>query len=218
MQRVIYVILCTSLLLPSLAGAEEPPTDQAQTPEQWLKALRGSGSYREGLADVRKYVEAAFDLGAIAGASRWEDVHEYYIGLARAKGCQKGKPYSAGPVRACHRVSGPEPKMLGEEYAEGKAKTRALAKDTAYPARVEGVIVVLYDYGYVQGLKHGLRAHNDNIRWAQTYYRSCMERANDARGEEPCAESSKAWADQLLARLKKRIEAHGLPARAKSAQ
>jgi hypothetical protein len=40
-----------------------------------------------------------------------------------------------------------------------------------------------------------------------------MARANDAKGEAPCAESSKKWADKLLARMRQQIEAHGLPAR-----
>ena len=167
------------------------------------------------MENVEKYITAAFDLGAIAGATHWEDIHDYYIQLARAKGCQKGKPYATGPVKACHRVSDTEPKVVAKDYEEGRKKTLALADETLYPHLVKRVLIVLYDYGYVQGMKHGLRVHNDDIRLAQTYYRSCMARANDAKGEGPCAKSSNAWADALLKRLQKRVEAHGLPARSR---
>ncbi len=199
----------------TMASADQPRSEPIQSEEAWLRAVRGSGSYRHGMDNVEKFITAAYDLGAIAGATHWEDIHDYYIQLARAKGCQKGKAHASGPVKACHKVSGTEPKVVAKDYQKGKAKTLALAKDTLYPDLVERVLVVLYDYGYVQGMKHGLRVHNDDIRLAQTYYRACMARANDAEGEGPCAKNSKAWADALLARLVERIEAHGLPARSK---
>ena len=212
MARSFLLALCLVLWLPSLAAAEEA-REAPQTEEEWLKELRGSGSYREGLDKVRELVERAYDLGGIAGASHWEGVHQYYTGVARAKGCERGKPLADGPVEVCHQLAGPEPKMVGRNYKEGMADTVALAEQTAYPALVRRVLVVLYDYGYVQGMKYGLRSHNDDIRLAQTYYRACMAHASDARGEPTCANSSKKWANELLARLKKQIEAHGLPAR-----
>lgn len=210
MIRTLALALCLCTLSFSLASAEEPQSEEA-----WLKALRGSGSYRRGMEIVDKYIGAAYDLGAIAGATHWEDIHAYYVELARAKGCEKGKPYASGPVKACHRISGTEPKVVGKDYERAKKRTLTLADETMYPHLVRQVLVVLYDYGYVQGLKHGLRVHNDDIRLAQTYYRSCMTRANAAKGEGACAKSSKAWADALLQRLEKRVEARGLPARSK---
>ncbi|MGB5701253.1 MAG: hypothetical protein WBM48_00425 [Polyangiales bacterium] len=212
MARFLSLVLCLSMWLPSIAAAEAGSKAPA-TEDEWVKALRGSGSYREGLDAVRELVERAYDLGGIAGASHWEDVHEYYSGVARAKGCQRGKPFADGPVKACHQVTGSEPGVVGPDYKDGMAKTVSLAEETLYPSLVKRVLVVLYDYGYVQGMKYGLRFHNDDIRLAQTYYRSCMARANDAKGEAPCAESSKKWADKLLARMRQQIEAHGLPAR-----
>jgi hypothetical protein len=212
MTRLAFLSLCLFLSFPAVSLAEEVPTEEL-TEEQWLKALRASGSYRHGMEVVDKYISAAFDFGAIAGATHWEDIHDYYIQLARAKGCQKGKAYASGPVEACHRMSGSEPKVIGKDYERGKKRALALAEQTLYPGSVSRVLVVLYDYGYVQGMKHGLRVHNDDIRLAQTYYRSCMARANDAKGAEPCAESSKTWSEKLLERLRARIEAHGLPAR-----
>lgn len=211
MVRFLSLALFLSIVPLAVASAEAPESDEA-----WLKELRGSGSYRRGMEVVEKYITAAYDFGAIAGATHWQDIHDYYVELARAKGCEKGKAYASGPVKACHRVSGAEPKMVAKDYQSGKDRALALAEGTLYPHLVRRVLVVLYDYGYVQGLKHGLRVHNDDIRLAQTYYRSCMTRANDAEGEGPCAKSSKAWADALLTRLQRRVEAHGLPARSRT--
>jgi len=216
MIRALTFSLLVGVLLPLAAAAEERAT-QPPTQEQWLKALRGSTTYRQGLGTVRDLVEQAYDLGAIAGASHWEDMHEYYDGLARAKGCEKGMPFAEGPTKACHRVPGPEPALTGRDYDEGIATAVKLANETSYPGLVEQVLRVLYDYGYIQGLKHGIRIHNEDIRLAQSYYRSCLSRANDAKGEPACAKGSKAWAAETLETLRKRIEGHSL-ARSSKAQ
>ncbi len=97
MTRVLSLLLCAWLLLPSLASAEEHAGD-----EQWLVALRHSGSYQEGVKQVREKLELSYDMGAVNGASHWETIHDYYIELARAKGCKKGKRDADGPVKVCH--------------------------------------------------------------------------------------------------------------------
>jgi hypothetical protein len=217
MNQLLPFALCLCVLSPSAAGAEEPQ-EQPQTEEQWLKALRGSDTYREGRDNVSRFVDQAYDLGAIAGASHWDDMNEYYAGLARAKGCETGKPFADGPVKACHRVEGPEPKLVGRDHAEGMAKAVALAEETSYPDRIEPVLVLLYDYGYVQGLKHGIRVNNESIRLRQTYFRACMARANGGKGEPACAEGAKTWTTKLLDRVHQRVETHALPARSKPAR
>jgi len=203
--------LCLALILcalqPSLTRADETPGDK-----NWVKAVRGSGTYQKGITQVRGLVDAAYDVGALRGAARWEDIHEYYLGLARAKGCQRGTPFATGPVQTCHRVRSSEPELTGVDYRQGIGEVEKLADSTRYPSVVRKILLVLYDYGYLQGMKHGVRVHNEDIRLAQAYYRSCMERANDAKGEPSCAQGSKAWADALLKRLNKQIEAHGLAA------
>ena len=203
----LYLALTFCAVQPSLAQADETPGDA-----NWVKTVRGSGTYQKGLTQVRRLVDAAYDVGALRGAAHWEYVHEYYLGLARAKGCQRGTPFATGPVEACYQVPGPEPELTGVEYRQGKGEVEKLADSTLYPSVVRKILFVLYDYGYLQGMKHGVRVHNEDIRLAQSYYRACMERANDAEGEPSCAKGSKAWADALLERLKKRIEAHGLQA------
>ena len=179
---------------------------------QWVKAVRGSGSYQAGMRNVREYIDKAYDIGALKGAAHWEDIHVYFISLARAKGCQRGKAYAEGPVKACHKVTEKEPSVTGPDYRAGLTQVTEVADDTHYPGRVRIVLTSLYDYGYVQGMKHGLRVHNDDIRLAQTYYKSCMARATSNKGEKACATGSKEWSEAQVARLKKRIEAHGLPA------
>ena len=217
MKKALPFALCLCVLSPSAAGAEELQ-EQPQTGEQWLKALRGSDTYREGLGNVSRFVDQAYDLGAIAGASHWDDMNEDYAGLARAKGCETGKPFADGPAKACHRVEGPEPKLVGRDHAEGMVKAAALAEETSYPDRIKPVVVLLYDYGYMQGLKHGIRVNNESIRLRQTYFRACIARASSGKGEPACAEGAKAWAAKLLDRLQQRVEAHGLPARSKTAR
>jgi hypothetical protein len=209
MIKALAFSLLMGALLPLAAAAEERPSGP-QAEEQWLKALRGSTTYRQGLGDVRSLVEKAYDLGAIAGASHWEDMHEYYDGLARAKGCERGMPFARGPTKACHRVVAPEPALTGRDYHEGMATAVKLAEETSYPELIEEILRVLYDYGYIQGLKHGIHVRNDDIRLAQSYYRACMSRANDAKGEPACAEGSKAWAAETLEHLRKQIEGHSL--------
>ncbi len=217
MNQALPFVLCLCVLSPSAAGAEERQ-EQPQSEEQWLKALRGSDTYREGRDNVSRFVDQAYDLGAIAGASHWEDMNEYYAGLARAKGCETGKPFADGPVKACHRMEGPEPKLVGRDHAEGLAKAVALAEETSYPDRIEPVLVLLYDYGYIQGLKHGIRINDESIRLRQTYFRACMARANGGKGEPACAEGAKTWTAKLLDRIHQRVETHALPARSKPAR
>ena len=210
MRRFLPLLLCAWFLLPSPVSAEEPADD-----EQWLASLRHSGSYQKGLSKVREKIEFAYDLGAVKGASEWETVHGYYLGLARTKGCKKGAPFADGPVKACHKVSKAEPKVPGSLYKNGKGELASISLESLYAELVRKVLFVIYDYGYVQGMKHGLRQHNDDLEWAQTYYKSCVARANDAEHEPVCAKASKAWSEALLNSLGKQIEAHGLPAREK---
>ncbi len=207
MARLLSLILCAWLLLPTVAAAEDPPSK-----EEVLATLRHSGSYQEGLERVREKIEYAYDAGAVNGAPHWETIHRYYIELALSKGCKKGSPYSEGPVKVCHKVSMPEPKLLGPPYEKGRQDIAAASLESLYPELVRQVLFVIYDYGYVQGLKHGLRRDNADLRWAQNYYRSCVERANDSKHEPLCADSSKAWSEGLLSKLRKQIEEHGLPA------
>ena len=185
--------------------------DDRDTDEDWAKAVRGSGSYQEGLRKVRNLIDQAYDIGALKGAAYYDEIHEYLLVLARAKGCQRGMPYAEGPVKACSKVSGKEPPVTGPGYRDGMGEVSALADQTLYPDLVRRLLKSLYDYGYVQGMKHGVRAYNDDIRIAQAYYRSCMVRANNEKGERACAEGSKTWSAALVDRWRKRIDAHGLP-------
>jgi hypothetical protein len=120
--------------------------------------------------------------------------------------------FADGPVEACHEVSQPEPKALGSPYKKGKGEIVTMSLEFLYPDLVREVLFVIYDYGYVQGMKHGSRQHNDDLEWAQTYYKSCVARANDAEHEPVYAETSKAWSEAILNGLRKEIDAHGLPA------
>lgn len=207
MKRVLPFFLCAWFLLPSPATADEPEYD-----EQWLVELRNSGSYKKGMEQVREKIESMYDKGAVRGAAQWDAIHGYFIELARAKGCKKGAPYSEGPVKACHQVSRAEPKILSPSYKKGREDIIALSLQSLYPSLVRKVLFVIYDYGYVQGMKHGLRKYNDDLLWAQTYYKSCVARANDAVHEPACAEASKEWSEALLERLRTQVESHGLPA------
>lgn len=204
---VVPLFLCTLVPLPFPTSAEEAKTD-----EQWLLRLRNSASYKKGLIEVRKNVEAVYDSGAVNGATHWEDIHNYYIELARATGCKKGAGDAGGPSNECPKVSKAKPELLGTDYKTGKDQVIAIARETAYPNLVRQVLLTIYDYGYVQGMKHGLRSHNDNLRWKQAYYKACVERAKDAKREPVCAEASSAWSEALLKRLGKDMESHGLPA------
>lgn len=206
MAYLIACLLAVGLVLPGSARAEERKSDDA-----WLKELRASGAYRQGRDYVSKVVDQAYDIGAVAGASHWEDVHAYYTRLARSQGCEKGSSSDSGHVRACPRVSSTRPKLTGVAYAEGLRDAEKLALDKRHGELLRRVLALLYDYGYVQGLKHGLLVHNDDIRLTQEYYRACIERARLAAMEPMCAEAAKAWSRTLLAGLNGRIEAHGIP-------
>lgn len=203
--------LALPLLFTLCFGATPSLADDRENDEQWVKAVRGSGSYQEGLRKVRDLVDRAYDIGAIKGAAYWDGIHEYFLSLARAKGCEQGTPYADGPVKACLQVSGKEPAVTGPPYRAGLSEVSAMATNTLYPERIEPMLKNLYDYGYVQGMKHGVRAHNDDIRISQAYYRSCMLRASSNEGERACAEGSKTWSAALVERWRRRIEAHGLP-------
>ena len=207
MTRVLpFLLLCIWLLAPAPATAEAPTRDA-----DWLAALRHSGSYKEGMEKVRAKIEFAYDRGAVIGASHFETIHGYQTELARTKGCEKGLPFADGPVQECHQVSARQPKLLGPPYEKGHAEVAALPLEPRDAALVRKVLLVIYDYGYVQGMKHGLRKHNDGLRWTQDYYRACMSRANDSEHESTCARSSKQWSNGVLKSLRKRVEAHGLP-------
>jgi len=75
----------------------------------------------------------------------------------------------------------------------------------------QALVALRHSGSYQEGMKHGLRKHNDDLRWAQSFYKSCVTRANDAEHEPVCSESSKAWSEGLLKKLRKQVESHGLP-------
>jgi hypothetical protein len=91
---------------------------------------------------VREKIELTYDVGAVNGASHWDTIHGYYVELARAKGCKKGAPYANGPVKACHKVSRPEPKLLGAPYNKGRNEIVALSLESLYPELVRKVLFV----------------------------------------------------------------------------
>ena len=202
-----------ALLLCLCLGVVAAPSqaDDHENDEDWVKAVRGSGSYQEGLRKVQNLIDQAYDVGALKGAAYYDEIHDYLLELARAKGCQRGTPYAEGPVKACRKASAKEPPVTGPGYRVGMGEVSTLADQTLYPDLVRRLLKSLYDYGYVQGMKHGVRAYNDDIRIAQAYYRSCMVRANNDEGERACAEGSKTWSAALVDRWRKRIDAHGLP-------
>jgi len=202
------LLVCVTALLPALGASAE----SYETDEEWVKAVRGSGSYREGLRKVQDLMDRAYDIGALKGAAHWEGIHEYFISLARKKGCEEGKRHSAGPVETCNEVPKKEPPITAGGYREGLEEVGRIAADTLYPDLVRQVLKPLYDYGYVQGMKHGVRVYNDDIRLTQSYFKACISRASHENGERACAEGSKKWSDAQIERLRERIEAHGLPA------
>lgn len=71
-RSLLFSLLCASLL-PALAVAEEP-----QSEEQRLVELRKSGSHQRGLMAAREKIDLVYDMGAVQGASRWEALHAYY--------------------------------------------------------------------------------------------------------------------------------------------
>ena len=209
MFRLISMVLClTSLTLGSPVGAEEA-RPQAKSEEQWLTDLRNSASYKKGLEEMRQRVDLAYDLGAIAGAKHWETVHSYYFELARANGCKTAVQLADGPTEACHRPSGPEPTLRSDRYKSGREQVIAISREASHPTRAQDVLVSIYDYGYVQGMKHGMRQHHDDLEWKQAYYKACVTRTADAQAEPVCSTESKRWSTALLDRLSKQIESFG---------
>jgi len=205
MYHLVSGLLCVCLLFPRVARAED--TEGAQSEASALAALRHSRSYQDGLKQVRESLERVYDMGAVRGAAWWETKHGYFLQLASAKGCAKGLPYSEGPVKACDQVPGPEPKLLGPPYEQGRKEIATLSEQSPYPELTRKIEIVIFDYGYVQGMKHGLRKNNDNLRWTQAYYKACVERANDAKHEPACASASKAWSKALLSKMLATIDA-----------
>jgi hypothetical protein len=202
----------TLLCIVAVFSASPTSAEDLETNEDWVKAVRGSGSYQQGLTKVRDLTDRAYDVGALKGAKHWEDMRAYYISTARKKGCERGTPYAEGPVKACHQVTEKTPSLMGSDYRDGAKEVADIADETLHPDLVERALESLYDYGYVQGMKHGVRANSDSIRIKQTYYRSCMARVTSAKGEEACATGSRKWSDALIARVRKQLESHGLPA------
>lgn len=212
MTRLLFALLAAFVLAPTLATAEAPKAEAPLTEEQRLVKLRNSGTYKQGLERANSKIEHAYDLAAVKGSAHWEAIHSYYLELAKATGCKTGKPHATGPVKACHKPSVDEPQLLGDGYKSGRREITAYSKESLYSELVGRVLFVVYDYGYVQGMKHGIRLHNDELRWAQTFYKSCMARVNDAQHEPTCARASTKWSEGLLEKLRAQIESHGLPA------
>lgn len=208
MIRILLFAVCVSLGGAS-ASAESPEQESDD-----LLLLRKSGTYQRGLSYARELFDLAYDKGAVRGATHWKSIHEHYLGLAQAIGCKKGIPFADGPARACRKLESNEPSLLGAGYEAGKREVEQQSTQSIYPDLVRNVLLVVYDYGYVQGMRHGLRRHNADIVWGQTYYKSCLERANDAEHEPVCASASKGWSKALLERMRRELESHGLPARA----
>lgn len=211
MKPFLALLFCACVVLPSAASAEGPRHDG-----QWLATLRHSVSYEQGMKQVHEKIDFAYDQGAINGALHWETIHGYYLELGRAKGCKTGAPFADGPIRACHPVSEAKPKLLSTSYNKGREQIVTMSMESLYPALVRKVLFVIYDYGYVQGMKHGLRKYNDDHLWTQAYYKACVVQANDAVHEPACADASEAWSKRLLAKLHKQVESHGLPVGKKS--
>ncbi|MFW2390357.1 MAG: hypothetical protein ACN4G0_18625 [Polyangiales bacterium] len=209
MHRLFALALCL-FLLPVIASAESPPSE-TQSDANDLTRLRKSGTYQDGLAHAREFFDMAYDVGAVRGLTRWKVIHGYYLELADAKGCKKGMPFAKGPVQACRKIKGREPELLGKGYKEGKREVIEHSTLTLYPDLAEKVLLIVYDYGYAKGMKHGLRRYNDDILWGQTFYKSCLQRANDSEHEPICASASKEWSEGLLDRLRAELESHGLP-------
>jgi hypothetical protein len=205
MQQLVSALLCLWLLSPSVGRAEE--AELAASEESELAALRHSRSYQEGITQVRDSLERAYDLGAVRGAAWWQTKHDYFLELATAKGCAKGSPYSEGPVKVCNPVSEPAPKLLGPPYEQGRKEIASLSRETPYPELTRKIEIVIFDYGYVQGMKHGLRKNNDNLRWTQAYYKACVQRVGDPKHEPECASASTTWSKNLLDEMYSTIDA-----------
>lgn len=210
MSRISLTLACLACLtLARSVAAEETPAEP-KSEEQWLLNLRNSSSYKKGMETMHADVDLAYDHGAVAGAKHWETVHGYYLDLAVANGCKDGMQFAEGPVRSCEKVPRAKPTLRGPDYQRGQAVVTGLARDTLRPARVQSVLLSIFDYGYVQGLRHGIRAHNDDLEWKEAYYKACITRANDAEAEPMCAEKSKTWSAAVLVKIKKQVQSFGL--------
>jgi hypothetical protein len=210
MSRIICTLACLACFTPALWAAADEAPSQPNSEEQWLLDLRNSASYKKGMETMHADVDLAYDRGAIRGAKHWEMVHRYYLDLAVANGCKDSMQFAEGPLRSCEKVPRTKPTLRGPDYQEGQKEVAALAHDTRRPAGVHSVLLSIFDYGYVQGLRHGLRAHNDDLEWKEAYYKACITRANEAEAEPMCAERSKIWSAAVLAKIKKQIESFGL--------
>ena len=73
MKRALVVGLSVFLMCGSGASAEDAE-EKPLTEEQWLKQLRGSGSYQTGMNNVRRLIDTSYDKGAISGARHWDDM------------------------------------------------------------------------------------------------------------------------------------------------
>jgi hypothetical protein len=210
MSRIMLMAACLASSSFALsATANEPAPKQPKTEEQWLVELRNSASYKKGLEAMHGNVDFAYDQGAVRGAKHWETVHRYYLDLATANGCKDGMRLAEGPVRSCQNVPSLAPALGGAPYEEGKKEVMNLAREALRPARAQSVLLSIFDYGYIQGMRHGLRVHNDDLEWKQAYYQACVTRANDAAAEPTCSEKAKAWSAAVLERIKKQLDHFG---------
>ena len=60
MTRALVLVFSLLSFWSSPASAEEAKSEP-MTEEQWLKTLRGSGSYQTGMNNVRRLIDAAYD-------------------------------------------------------------------------------------------------------------------------------------------------------------
>ncbi|HSN84740.1 MAG TPA: hypothetical protein VLS88_19320 [Polyangiales bacterium] len=210
MSRIVLSLACLASLFFVSSSTAEEDKQEPKTEEQWLVELRNSATYKKGAESIRQRIDLAYDAGAVRGAKHWETVHAYYVDLARATGCKEGMRFADGPVKSCRKVSGPEPALRGDQYQKGRLEMVAESGEALRPNRVENVLVNIYDFGYVQGLKHGRRARNEGMEWTQRYYASCITRANEADAEPVCSKESKAWSAAILEKLHAQIEAFGV--------
>lgn len=210
MSRIIVLVALAAVSLLSLrAAANEGAPAKPKTEEQWLAELRNSASYKKGLEAMHADVDLAYDRGAIRGAKHWETIHRYYLDLGAARGCKDSLQFVQGPIRTCEKVAATAPALRGTPYEEGQKEITDFVKEAGRPVRARSVLLSIFDYGYVQGLRHGLRFHNDDLEWKEAYYKACITRANEAEAEPLCAERAKIWSASVLENLKKQIDAFG---------
>lgn len=102
--RSLSFLLCLWVLTPSFAAAQEPADAESS-----IEELRSSHPYREGLDEVFSKFQLAYD----SGAKQWSANHEYFMEVARTRGCESGAPYGDGSTKACGKVSKAQPTFLG---------------------------------------------------------------------------------------------------------